>query len=105
MFWYAAEIEARQEYYKILYDDRFKFINCNLEEVVTQQGAEELLSKLEIDAVPMLPLHKNKAENQISSDLEERLTSIHKWIAFDPKLLARSEERRVGREGSGGGSV
>ena len=46
ILWYIAEMEARQEYYKQLYNDRFRFIGCRLEDIVRPAGAVQLLRLL-----------------------------------------------------------
>lgn len=54
MFWYMAEMEARQAYYRRLFGNRMSFIDCTIENISEPPGAAQLLADLGHDG--RLPL-------------------------------------------------
>jgi len=88
IIWYIFEIEARQEYYKILYGDRFKFIDLTLERITQPDGAKLLLEAIGSTNEPMLGKKRNQNVVQPNHDLERKVEDIFRAISFDPKQLA-----------------
>jgi len=82
--WYAAEIEARQEYYRRLYGDRFAFIDCTLEEITTPAGASALMTLLGFRPDPILPERRNANAGRPTQERIERLRRLLARIRFDP---------------------
>lgn len=79
IIWYIAEIEARQVYYSTLFGDRFHFIDCTLEEIVTPEGSSRLLDELGLHTdTPRLPPKRN--QNRVETNPE--------WLAHIRKVLA-----------------
>jgi len=89
IFWYIAEIEARQAYYKFLYGDRFNFIECELESIVTEDGAASILDRLGItDVPPQMPEKKNENQFTANDQLRQELECIVASIDFDAAQIA-----------------
>ena len=90
VMWYIFEMEARQEYYKALYDGKFAFIDLDLEIMTQPEGARNLLARLGVSAEPRLasPLNANKAaENR---ELRNRIAETVSKITFDPREAAQN---------------
>ena len=89
ILWYIAEIEVRQEYYKQLYPERFKFIDCTLEQIIRPEGAEEIMKSLDIniDTIKLPP----RINEYPASRNEQLITYIQNWvnsIEFNPGEIA-----------------
>lgn len=52
---YLGEMEARQEWARLKFADRCNFIDCNLEDIVTESGAQEFLSHWGFDGEVVIP--------------------------------------------------
>lgn len=65
--WYAIEMEARQEYYKRRYADRFHFVDCTLQDITHPSGAQDLLSELGHPPTVPLTLPPPRNENRTVS--------------------------------------
>ncbi len=87
--WYAAEIEARQEYYRCLYGDRFDFIDCKLETLTTAAGAGALMSRLGFTASPKVPPKRNAKRVGPKKLQHERLRLVLAKWRFDPLAAAQ----------------
>jgi len=99
VFWYIAEMEARQEYYRQLYSNRFTFVDCQLEDMVTANGARALLRTLGSDAEPILPPKKNANVRTPSDEFRQQISAAAKKVSFDPTAIAASfirSGRRLG---------
>lgn len=88
MLWYIAEIETRQEYYKILYGDRFRFLDIELEEIVTREGAEMLLLALGSSGEPIIPEARNTSRAQAPSHIRDAVSRTVSRIKLNPRQLA-----------------
>ena len=89
IFWYIYEMEARQEYYRILYGDRFNFVDAALEEIVTPEGAKHLGSSLAIDKDLELPSPKNANKLQPTPEMIKLVTNFNSICQIDPKEIAK----------------
>jgi len=89
ILWYIAEMEVRQEYYRQRYPDRFKFIDCSLEEIIQAEGAATLINNLDLGAESIkLPPRINEYPAPRNESL---LSYVQNWVssmAFDPKEIA-----------------
>ena len=88
IFWYIYEMEARQEYYKKLYGDRFNFIDFTLEEIVTESGSKNLASSLCINQDLVLPPPNNANKQKPSSEMIELASNFDSICQIDPKEIA-----------------
>jgi hypothetical protein len=88
IFWYIYEMEARQEYYKKLYGDRFNFIDFSLEEIVTESGSKNLASSLCINQDLVLPPPNNANKQKPSSEMIELASNFDSICQIDPKEIA-----------------
>jgi len=89
IFWYIAEMEARQAYYKALYGDRFNFIDCDLESLVTLDGAADVLGRLGVSNMPpRLPPKENDNKMTANAQLRQELQDAVDGIAFDATHMA-----------------
>ena len=97
-------MEARQEYYKILYSSRFKFIDLTLEAMTKPDGAKALLVELGSKDEPLLGDVSNQNEVPASHDLERRVEDLFRRVedlfhGFNPKQAASefiSQGNRLG---------
>ncbi|MEM6462143.1 MAG: hypothetical protein AAF724_09530 [Pseudomonadota bacterium] len=87
--WYAAEMEARQEYYRQLYADRFEFIDCTLEAMTTEAGAGMLLKRLGFTVSPVLPPRRNAKREKPKTRLRRKLFEALDTFRFDPVAEAQ----------------
>jgi len=89
ILWYMAEVEARQEYYKILYGDLFHFIDIMMEEMVTAEGSSRLMEQLGISADQVIlppKLNYNRAKENVG--LLKQLLEIISTIQVAPTRQA-----------------
>lgn len=95
MFWYMAEMEARQAYYRELFGDRMSFIDCTIEEIGEPSGAAQLLSDLGYDGrLPLsLPPPSNttpKNENKgAEASNREKIAAVTDKIRFNAEDVAQ----------------
>ena len=89
IFWYIYEMEARQEYYRILYGDRFNFVDAVLEEIVTPEGAKNLCSSLAIDKDLELPSPKNINKLQPTPEMIKLATDFNSICQINPAEIAK----------------
>ncbi len=89
MLWYISEMETRQAYYRLLYRNQFNFIDCTLEELVTSDGAQRVLSELGVNRVPVLPPPQNQNRPVENEHLILDISRIVDSIRFDPEALAK----------------
>lgn len=89
MLWYAAEVETRQEYYKILYGDRFHFVDAELEQITSEDGARALLSSLGCHKAPIVPDKRNASSGGDASQLRRAVSQAVRGINFNPREIAR----------------
>lgn len=101
IFWFLAEMEARQEYYKQLYSDKFRFIDCRLEEMVTHAGAKRLLEELGHEGEPVIPGKKNATKSSGNDNLKMKLNvKADRFKRFDPAVAAAKFIEMGGRLGT-----
>lgn len=95
MFWYMAEMEARQAYYRRLFGDRMSFIDCTIEEIAEPPGAARLLSALGHDGrLPLsLPPPSNttpKGENKgAEASRRAMIAAVSNKIRFNAEDVAQ----------------
>jgi hypothetical protein len=65
-------MESRQCYYQRLYGDRLRFVEVQLEEPVTAEGATRLLSDIGYDQKPILPSKYNASAQPSNDQLVEK---------------------------------
>ena len=82
-------MEARQEYYRILYGDRFNFVDAVLEEIVTPEGAKNLCSSLAIDKDLELPSPKNINKLQPTPEMIKLATDFNSICQINPTEIAK----------------
>lgn len=97
IIWYIFEIEARQEYYKALYREKFQFLDLELEGMTQRDGARELLLSLGISAEPKLGGARNANKAVENQRLRDRVAAQLGQINFDPIKTAQ-EFIRAGRK-------
>ncbi|MGI9482972.1 MAG: hypothetical protein ACR2OR_11515, partial [Hyphomicrobiales bacterium] len=89
VLWYIAEVETRQEYYKLLYSDQFRFIDCTMEEITQPEGAKKLLQSLGRSKTPELPSKSNEILRPEKDEFRALIESkVQKLAGFDPAALA-----------------
>ena len=89
VIWYAFEMEARQEYYKILYGDQFQFVDLSLETMTTQANANKLIDELNGSTPARLPPARNQNLHNQDDLISSKLTEIFMQIDFDPVIVAQ----------------
>ena len=89
MAWYVFEIEARQEYYRLLFSDKFRFIDCQLEDVITAPGARRLLTDFGWSGEPELPAKANENKQAAPPRLRAQVKQFLSHIRFDAADVAR----------------
>ncbi len=103
--WYAIEMQARTEYYKILFAKHatVKLHDAELDEITTPGGASELFSKLGQEILPSevtIPPKANVSTEIFFGDEERALLQrLVKGANFDPEALAMEyikQGRRIG---------
>ncbi len=87
--WYMAEVEARQAYYRILFGDRYRFVDAKLETITTQMGARSLLKQFGLDSPVHLPEKINANRSNMPPIEEKRVKAFIERIKFDPEILAK----------------
>jgi len=90
IFWYIFEMEARQEYYKQLYCDRFNFIDVKLEEVTKNTGAAYLAKALRINDSIVLPSPANANKLTPTVEMIKLATDFASKCNIDPKSIAKT---------------
>lgn len=90
VFWYIYEMEARQEYYKLLYGDRFNFIDATLEEITKDAGALTLAESLNINKDIVLPPPANANKLSPSPETIRLATEFQSICKIDPKEIAQT---------------
>lgn len=88
IFWYIYEMEARQEYYKELYKDRFNFIDVTLEQIVKKDGAKNLASSLGFPQDIILPPPNNENKREPSNEMTDLAANFDSICQIDPKEIA-----------------
>lgn len=93
--WYLCEMAARAEYYKILYQDHknITFHRINLEDIVSEQGAEELMKELGLkckNPKVLVPGKRNETKIVHFEQLREPAEQLVKNLEFDPKQMAKN---------------
>jgi len=89
-FWYIFEMEARQEYYKMIYGDRFNFIEAKLEDITKPVGAGLLAKALKINKDINLPSRENTNLLDPSPEMIKLATSFGSMCNIDPKSIAKT---------------
>lgn len=90
--WYCFEMAVRQEYYRQKFGSAVKFIEVNLDDLVTGRTANDLLSSIGCPGTPILPSPTNQAKKVDDyGDLIDKLTEVFAKIAFDPIAIAQTK--------------
>jgi hypothetical protein len=100
IIWYIFEIEARQEYYKALYQEKFQFLDLELESMTQLDGARELLRTLGVTAEPRLNVAINASKARENKELRNHIDAQLKQVKFDPSKTAQDfirAGRRLGK--------
>jgi len=87
--WYVAEMEARQEYYRLLFGDQFRFIDAVLDEITTQPGAKRFLTEIGFQGTPTLPEKINAGRTSPSTEERAQVEELVARIRFDAATAAR----------------
>lgn len=85
--WYTLEMECRQRYYQRVYADRLRFVEVQLEEAVTVDGATRLLSDLGYDQQPILPPKYNASTQSSDDQMVAKIGAIISDSGFDPDQI------------------
>ena len=88
VIWYIFEIEARQEYYKILYQGKFQFLDLELETMTRVDGARNLLRALGEGAEPKLGVVRNANRIGENQNLRRQIADQLRQISFNPLRTA-----------------
>jgi hypothetical protein len=101
IIWYIFEIEARQEYYKILYSEKFQFLDLDLEGMTKMDGARELLQALAWGGAgqPKLSEAKNANKTEDNVELRNHVSRCLGQVDIDPVTIAQdfiAAGRRLG---------
>lgn len=88
--WYAVEVEARQEYYRLLYGDRFRFFETTLEELTQGHGAQKVMREFGLPKTPVLPEPRNANQGFPPRRDSERLAKLIANLHFDAKAVAQT---------------
>lgn len=83
--WHTLEMESRQCYYQRVYGDRLRFVEVQLEEAVTMEGATRLLSDLGYDQEPILPPKYNASAQPSNDQMVEKIGAMIANSGFDPE--------------------
>lgn len=81
--WYTLEMEARQEYYRRMFGDKYRFIDAKLESAVTQMGARSLLKHFGHEGAVRLSEKVNSNPPNMPPISEERVEHFLNHIRFD----------------------
>lgn len=82
--WYTLEMESRQRYYQRVYGDRLRFVEVQLEDAVTVEGATGLLSDLGYDQDPILPPKYNAGAQPSNEEMVAKIGALIANSGFDP---------------------
>lgn len=96
VIWYIYEIEARQEYYKTLYQGKFQFIDLELASMTQADGARKLLRSLGVNAEPRLGYAINASRARENHELRNQIAAQLSQFKFDP-LKTAQDFIRAGR--------
>jgi len=88
IIWYMAEVETRQEYYRQLFGDRYRFVDAQLENATSHAGASALLKVFDHNGPVTLPEKANANPETKPPIEEERVAEIIDRIKFDSEELA-----------------
>lgn len=94
--WYILEVEARQEYYRRLYGDKYKFVDAKLETAVTQMGARSMLKHFGHQGAVRLSEKANANPANMPPIPEERVKAFIDRVQFDAEKLV-DDYLRAGR--------
>lgn len=81
--WYCYEMDARQEYYRQKYSNKIDIISTSLEDVVTKNGARNLLNNLKLNSECLMPPQKNANKQKSSIEAMHKVKSIVDNINFN----------------------
>jgi len=81
--WYCFEMDARQVYYKRLYSSKMKFIEAELEELATHDGAAKFWHGIGGDGDCILPPRRNQNTNQPTPELVAQVTELVQSVSYD----------------------
>ena len=87
--WYCYEMAARQSYYALIYSDHLTIIETDLEDLVTEPGAQTLLDAIGAATPCALPPPKNQNAAKPAPELVEKVTQIFQSVAFDAHDIAK----------------
>lgn len=87
--WYVAEIEARQEYYRLLFSDNFRFIYGQLEDISTPSGAQYFLGEFGHSGKIELADKVNVNKRIPPPKLREQVEQFVSQIKYDALSVAR----------------
>lgn len=93
--WYCCEMEARQAFYIQKYADQLNFIEVQLEQISTHEGATDLLQTLGYDGPVTLPEKANANTATAPPELLSEVQRLLDQLPFDPQKLA-AEYRAAG---------
>ena len=88
--WYCYEMAARQAYYVQLFGNRLAFVEADLEEITTPEGAQDFWQRIGGEGECVLPPPRNASAAAPPQDLLEQVSQVTSRIAFDPGEVART---------------
>jgi hypothetical protein len=77
-------MESRQRDYQRVYGDRLRFVEVQLEDAVTVEGATGLLSDLGYDQEPILPPKYNAGTQPSNKEMVAKIGALIANSGFDP---------------------
>ncbi len=92
--WYVYEIEARQQYYKILFGNNLNMIEVSLEEITQPCGAKKFLEGIGVHSKPILPTKKNHTQQTPPAEIQKKIENLIASFSFDPHGLAAEYIKR-----------
>ena len=83
-------MEARQEYYRMIFGDQFNFIEAKLEDITKPDGASLLAKSLKINEDISLPSQENTNLLEPSPEMIKLATNFGSMCNIDPKSIAKT---------------
>ncbi len=86
--WYVYEIECRQAYYKQLFGEKINFVEADLEDIVSQDGADYFLRKLGLDKKAKTIGKRNASPAENDRNIKERFSYLLENLDITPEKVA-----------------
>lgn len=94
--WYCYEMEARQAYYLLKYQDRIRFVELQMEDIVQPEYAAEFLRLFDHEGELRMPEKANATSSgdAAHAQLKAEVKQLIQGIAFDPVQIAEAYIRK-----------